>query len=171
MYLINWLSWSMSTSTRAVVLQVCWYGPFMCVLTQWQGRTTSAMSFRKNLLLPISLGRVIRTSPNNFKFTIQWERLFLSAILYLNKLVEHWTDGTKVERFGHNAQQSFGWNTAYQHKQWLSTVVEQCWFGLVYRHRTRAPNSHWVHLELFFTHLFSLTMCLYPTLHLVIACY
>ena len=75
--------------------------------------------------------------------------------LHLNKPQDFWnnvlwTDQTKVEMFGHNAQQHV-WrkpNTTYQHKH-LKPTQAQWWryddLGSFCSHRTWTPCSHRVH--------------------------
>lgn len=59
-------------------LSLCYSGAFRCVLTQCQGEKMSALILEEQLLLPISLERVIRAFPNNLKsiihkFIPMWE--------------------------------------------------------------------------------------------------
>lgn len=73
MHLMNWWSESVTTSINARF--IC--SILVCVLTWCKGGQTSAMMLKKQLLLPINLGRALRPFPKNFTSIIpQWTRSF-----------------------------------------------------------------------------------------------
>lgn len=63
MHLNHWSSVNVSTSITAEILVVCCSGAFSCVLMECLGGKTSAMISKKQLLLPVSLGRVMGSFP------------------------------------------------------------------------------------------------------------
>lgn len=63
MHLNHWSSVNVSTSITAEILAVCCSGAFSCVFKGCLEGKTSAMISKKQLLLPVSQGRVMRSFP------------------------------------------------------------------------------------------------------------
>ena len=70
MHLINCTSASVSISTKAEALVVCWCGAFRCVITQQQQQGKISNDLRQTKVVAHQSGKSYKTFPNNLESTI-----------------------------------------------------------------------------------------------------